>query len=661
MRNAPKSTVLPWLRLMSASGWPAATAGRRGVPNDGGPIRLGNAGAAPIAMNEPFGSFGGQRLPRGMAVGPEGRVFLCDTAAGVVFWAFAAECRAKGNAAFRPLWERRAAPDAYALDGPTDVHFTCDGKLVICDRGRVLVLDWPTMAIRQVLKVNGWRPVALAAERGGALIVADPGLGRLHRFDAEGRRDKAWPHPSVTFSKPEFLALVASACNCGGSCGRGCGCGEEGGAGAPAPHLFVLDRGQVVTLDRQGLAVDAKPRALLPPALRMTRDGLVYDYPTEPGHDPLLIAGLKLTREGRLDGPNLPVIAMPRRTEVPRSGEITFDAFDSGLRGFAWDRIAFDLAMPANCSLVVKTLTTDAVIAPDRLALQADAGWSRPLTIAAGDLPEVLIQSGPGRFLWLRLSLIGDGATTPEIARIDLFAPRKSGLDRLPATFRQDPQSADFLGRFLSYFDTIFAELRAANRDVPALFDPRSVPEGQWLDWLGSWFDLGFLAAWDVQTRREMVAQAVETARERGTAAGLSRLIRWHLDLQAPWPMLIEHFRLGPDSPPLAHVPLPTSPEPHRVTVVLPRARVAPGDEAVLHKLMDRWLPAHVRADLVFIAPGLVIGCQSLLGIDTLLGGDAPEPVGDARLGIDFATRPPQPGLTLHSGMTIGESHVGRC
>lgn len=653
MAESIRPATMPFRRLSPATGWPEAAGPALGVLRDGGPLRLGVPGQRPVAVNESFGSFGGLRLPRGMAIAPDGRLLLAAPEQGVILSALAAECL-PGAAPFRPLWSRRDDPaDPWHLGRPTDVALTAEGDLAIADpgSGRVLVLAWPTAAIRRVLALPGWRPTALAVDGAGRLIVADPGLGRLHRFDARGRRDAGWPHASVALGAPDFVAVEA------GPMGQDRGCGCEGARGA-GERVFALDRGVLVALDAHGRQVDARPGALLPPAL--CRDGarLLWDDPRHPGRAPLVIPALPLTRDGRLEGADLPVIALPRRIVVPRSGRITLTPFDSGRRGFAWDRLVLDAALPAAGSVVVTTLTSEAELSPERLADQPDGAWSPPLALQPGDPPEVLVQSAPGRYLWLRLDFLSDGSASPEIARIDLYGPRRSGLRHLPASFHQDAQSRDFLDRFLSYFDTIFAEIARAHRDAGMLFDPAAVPEGQWLDWLGSWFDLGFLAEWDVATRREMVAAAIDQARMRGTRPGLQRMIRWHLDLPEPWPMVIEHFRLGPGAPPLAHVPLPQAAEAHRLTIVLPRARVAPEAEARLARLIDGWLPAHVTAALRYVQPGMVIGRQSLLGVDTLLSGDRPAPLGLGRAGIDLAAAPPPARGPVHLHHTLGGRHV---
>ena len=48
-------------------------------------------------------------------------------------------------------------------------------------------------------------------------------------------------------------------------------------------------------------------------------------------------------------------------------------------------------------------------------------------------------------------------------------APRASSLSYLPPVFHQDPVSAGFLDRLLSYFDTVFAE--ACEKAYEPFFD----------------------------------------------------------------------------------------------------------------------------------------------------------------------------------------------
>ena len=89
---------------------------------------------------------------------------------------------------------------------------------------------------------------------------------------------------------------------------------------------------------------------------------------------------------------------------------------------------------------------------------------------------DLLILSGPGRFLWVRLDLLGDGYSTPSVSSLRLEYPRNSYLRFLPAVYSADPGSADFLARFLAIAQTHIEDIEARLADMPALFDPLAVP-----------------------------------------------------------------------------------------------------------------------------------------------------------------------------------------
>jgi hypothetical protein len=60
----------------------------------------------------------------------------------------------------------------------------------------------------------------------------------------------------------------------------------------------------------------------------------------------------------------------------------------------------------------------------------------------------------------------------PSCGRMLLYAPRQSSLQFLPPVFQEDAVSADFLDRFLSYFDTVFDEIESQIEQFTAYLDP---------------------------------------------------------------------------------------------------------------------------------------------------------------------------------------------
>lgn len=661
MAEALRETRTPFLRLNAGIGWRLAPKAQRpGVPHEDRPLQLAVEGVEANPLAEPFGSFGGRTLPRGLAISGEGRVFLADPEARVIWTALAGGLGADtgGTWPFRALWPARdlpstgelggGVPDPYTLVRPTDVKIAPNGDLVIADpgAGRLLVLTWPTGQIRHV--IGGGTPEAVGFDTAGRGCVLDPASGALRVYDRFWRPVSGFPHASVSLSAPWAVATPV-ACRCAGTCG----CAA---ATAPAPVLYLLDGKTLVALAANGRQIEppADP-ALCPGPITRDADGtLSWQDPARPGLDPIRLKGLVLTTDGRHAGTGRPLLSVPRRVSVPRSGRILTEAIDGGRPGFAWDRLAFTVDLPKNTRMVVTTTTSDSPIEIDRIEALPESAWSRPLALGPGDLPEVLIQSPGGRNLWLRVELFGDGRSSPAISEIDLFAPRQTALRHLPVPFHQDPESARFLDRFLSYFDTVFAEVSARHRDVAALFDPQVTPEG-FLDWLGAWFDFEFAASLPEATRREMIAGAIPYFRQRGTVAGLRQILQWHLGLTDPMPQIVEHFRLPPGPVMIGGRDLEPGSPAHSFTVVFP-AHAVPDDGALTRteRLIAASVPAHTRFGIRTFRPALTVAHQSTIGVDTLLGSLAPGPLGTTSLGGTFATPGPA-GPDI-----IGASHATR-
>lgn len=645
----------PFLRLDARTGRCLASGplAPQGVLDVDGALELGVPGAEPVPRAEPTGTFGGRTTPRGLAFTPDGWLLLADPADRVVRAAqVGAPLPADGVRPLAPLWPARPLPappaahdvappppagpdgvpvpdDPFTLVRPTDVAIAPNGDVVVADpgAGRLLVLAWPLAVLRHVVAVPGGAPTAVAFDAAGRALVADPARRTVDRYDRRWRREPGYPHPSTGLVAPVQVAAVRDP------------------GPAHTAHVLVLDGRQVVALDGRGRRVAplvgsdgaAGPLpALTPGPLERAADGTLRWYDeARPRLDPVPLTGLPLTGDGRHLPTGLPLLALPRRVRRPRSGVAVVGPLDGGRPGFAWDRLVLDVDLPPRTRVLLSVHADDSPLEPDRVAALPAEAWTAPLGLAGGDVPEVLVQASGGRYAWLRLELFGDGTATPAVRRLDVHAPRRSSVRHLPSSFRSDPESLHFLDRFLAYFDTVLGEVVTAHRDLAALLDPQAVPEGAALDWLGSWFDLRFLAEWPPTVRRRMVAEAVEAARARGTVAGLRRVVQHHTGLADPLPVVVEHFALdAATAPPVAGAPLDAPGAPHTCTLVLPRSAVV--DDAArarLATLVAAHTPAHVRVHLRLVDAGLAVGRQAVVGVDALLGPRAPGVLGAAPLG----------------------------
>ncbi|KGK41936.1 hypothetical protein LH51_10990 [Nitrincola sp. A-D6] len=358
--------------------------------------------------------------------------------------------------------------------------------------------------------------------------------------------------------------------------------------------------------------------------------------------DSLAYPHIPLDRHGQLLGSAFALVARPRRLPRPRAGRWLSQRFDGEARGFPWDRISLDLMVPAQCRLLVSTYVSD--IAHEPSVLESMLEWSAPMVFESDSPAEFLVQHNKGRYLWLRIEAFGDGSNSPQINGIDIFGPRDSQLALLPAPFHQDPVSADFLDRFLSLQDGFLREALVAFARMGAILKPEATPH-DFLDWLGGWFDWRFLSSWDSDTRRKMIAQSIGFFAERGTLAGLERLLRWHTGLQGPLPRVIEEYCLARaisagDPGFLGGESLTLEADgAHRFCVLMPDT-VVPDEAAreALVRLITAQKPAHTLFRLIVITPGVLLGQQARLGVDAILPDSRPAPLGEGRLDGELQT-----------------------
>jgi phage tail-like protein len=183
------------------------------------------------------------------------------------------------------------------------------------------------------------------------------------------------------------------------------------------------------------------------------------------------------------DGAVIPGGAKPDTPLFATDGFYGSKALDSGIADCQWHRVILCGEIPSGTTVSVLTWSSE-VSEPDELvaALPDDAWETRQVARRAPDVGErcttwdCLVRSGPGRYLWLKLRLRGDGRSSPSIDRVDLELPRISLARYLPGVYGEDPAAGEFTDRFLSIFDTTVRSIERQLDHQAALFDPRSTP-----------------------------------------------------------------------------------------------------------------------------------------------------------------------------------------
>jgi phage tail-like protein len=527
-------------------------------------------------------------------------------------------------------------------------------------------LDWPP---------DTWEPTAVLALPHGGMLVADRVGARLWRVDRRGRRSRFGAN--VTLVAPIALAHdrdhriyvvqdgVASVrvLNPAGSFVED--------VSLPDPISGRFDQ-PAVSVDADGVIwistrIDA-------PTWRLRRAPSGRCLPPEPVRPvPGFCTMLAFDRDGAA------ILGDARRPCVMRAPERAYAAIgtaltgplDSGLPGCLWDLVTLTASLPAGTRLMVETFTADARWSDAEIvALPGDRWRSTALTVTDADGTwDAAVLSPPGRYLWLRLTLSGDGVVTPEISRIEVNWPRVTSRRFLPASLSPAPEAADFLDRFMLVFDRVRAGCTRKLDALAGFFDPLATPAADpgtfgpdFLDWLGAWIGVTLERNWPVAARRQLVRQAASLFRLRGTPVGLKRHVALYTGVE---PKLIEHFRLrrwltldtakldggaalyGPEV--VARLQLdvfaqlgqfelidtgdplvdPFGAYAHRATLLVPAAD--PTDaryQATVERIVALAAPAHVEVTVRLLSAGFRVGCNAVLGAATRL----PQRAGPVRM-----------------------------
>ncbi|HEX7958458.1 MAG TPA: phage tail protein [Terriglobales bacterium] len=205
-------------------------------------------------------------------------------------------------------------------------------------------------------------------------------------------------------------------------------------------------------------------------------------------------------------GGEIPVAAW-----VPQTSEIPFHPGLLGCNEKESKGLFTALVQRSGCSIDL----------PDRQA-------GDPSTIRSGKVVRAL----RGRYLSVRVQLLGNSRQTPEIAALRVYASRFSYIDHyLPELYQEQVFSpdadvtgastpADFLERLVDNFEGVLTVLE--DRVASSYLVTRSeTTADDSLDWLASWIGLSFDPVWPLGRRRDLLRVAPQLYRMHGTLGAM--------------------------------------------------------------------------------------------------------------------------------------------
>jgi phage tail-like protein len=376
--------------------------------------------------------------------------------------------------------------------------------------------------------------------------------------------------------------------------------------------------------------------------------------------------------------------------EYKKEGTFYTEALDSQTYKCQWHKVLLEADIPLGTGITVETYTSESK--KDILEIKALSShlWqTRQL-----NAKNFLVQSPPGRYLWLRITFNGNGKESPLIKNIKIFYPRVSYLQYLPAIYQDEPHSKWFLERFLSIFEHFFSGYEQEIAGIARYFNPMST-EKEFLPWIASW--LGLVPEENVpdKTKRPFIKQAHQLFKMRGTLKGLQKvlkiytggdfLILEHFKIRQ-WLILGEktilggnsylwgnesslgestqlgNFKLGDMDTPRAD---PFNTHAHRFTVIIPDNYCNNEEkERIIKRVVELWKPAHTQFFLRRVKPGFKVGLQSMIGADTIIAKYPQAVLGQvSRLGKEsiLSSAPGEsgaPGFVLNKTIRLNKDSI---
>lgn len=546
---------------LARRGWRAAdgSAGLDGVEIGAGAqaLVLEPTPDATRRLTEPSGSFGGLRMPLNAALGPAGDIYLLDPETAELKRFDPCACRFEAV----PCFLRLAAPPQACAIGPgarrvpldllSEPHgiAICGGDVYIADSAHARVLRYAMNGFlaRGALQLpraetqkrgRPWYPFALAFDGRGRLYVSDPRSLCIDVFDAQGRWRGAYetaanggPVPAWALAvdcRDRLYALVAQAEDLKlGSQNDGYGARWTWAAGAAAASVLIFEN----AVSRPADARAGRTRDFSAPPMAIDARGHLHLVCRE-NEAAFDARGIRLKAEARV-----------LEERYVRSGAYRSNALDSEIEGCQWHRIELRGALPEGCAVRVRTLCAQIELDEAELSALPAQAWNDAAAATAMDAHgrwDCLVMSPPGRYLWLRLELSGDGHATPALAAVLAEFPRISLRRYLPAVFGAEPASADFTDRFTAIFDGTLRSIERQLDRLAALFDPLSAPAEKkpgapdFLSWLASWIGLALARDWPEARRRRYIKEAARLYCLRGTPLGLWRQLLLFLGMDKP-------------------------------------------------------------------------------------------------------------------------------
>lgn len=232
---------------------------------------------------------------------------------------------------------------------------------------------------------------------------------------------------------------------------------------------------------------------------------------------------------------------------------------------------------------------------------------------------DMLLFEVRGRYLWIAVELFAQGSPPPKLGNFQVYFPKQSWMSYLPEVY-QASDTNQFLERYLAVLQVLYESMNDRIRGIPGLLDVDKTGEEN-LVRLADWLDITGSHIWNSMQLRQLLKQAVQLYKMRGTREGIRRMIRLYTGGEA---YIVERHQLEPymeDESSKRVLTRLYGSSPDVVSVIVEK-EYAPTRKAyhTLWCVIEEMKPAQIEVELVVLEPYMYLGGHTYMGINSAFG-----------------------------------------
>ena len=233
---------------------------------------------------------------------------------------------------------------------------------------------------------------------------------------------------------------------------------------------------------------------------------------------------------------------------------------------------------------------------------------------------DVLLHDVKGRFIWLCVEIYAGQEENAAVDNIFIYFPRQSWINYLPSIYQKNKESAEFLDRYLSIFQSLYDDFDTKFESSTVMLEPMAADEN-FLHYMAQWLGITNTYIWPTDKLRKLILMAPKLFKKRGTRSGIIEIIELFTGER---PFIVEEwqtreYRKNIEKKAVLERLYGTN---ENTFLILVKEKYCSGkkEQEALLSLVKDMSPAHMEARIITLRPFVVLGEHTYLGVNSSLG-----------------------------------------